>query len=323
MKIFTLENEYIKVNFLSLGATIVDLIKKSNQVNYVLRYDNIDQYTKNSYYFGVLIGRNAGRTFPARYRNYLNEKIELDLNEGNKHLHGGKYGLHMKEFEVVKKSNTEYSLFLEDNQTLYEKASIEINYCLEGNRFIYKIKGTSQVPTIFNLTNHTYFNLNQDKTKGIEEHIMRIDSDRIQLIDDNYIPNGKIGDLGNVENKEWNFKNNKQIYDCLAQNSSLSKICSGGIDLAYLFKEGLNFEKEKIHLQSLDRTNQLKIYSNQSSCVVYTLNKINEAVKINAGKKIKKHHGITFEMQKEPNFIHSSSECLENEYKSITVYEIM
>lgn len=323
MKIFTLENEYIKVNFLSLGATIVDLIKKSNQVNYVLRYDDINQYTKNSYYFGALIGRNAGRTFPARYRNYLNEEIELDLNEGNKHLHGGKYGLHMKEFKVVKKSNTEYSLFLEDNQTLYEKASIEINYRLEDNRFIYEIKGTSQVPTIFNLTNHTYFNLNQDKTKGIEEHIMRIDSDRIQLIDDNYIPNGKIGDLGNVANKEWNFKTNKHIYDCLAQNSSLSKICSGGIDLAYLFKEHLIFEKEKIHLQSLDRINQLKIYSNQTSCVVYTLNKINEAVKINDGKKIRKYHGITFEMQKEPNFIYSSSEYLENEYKSITVYEVI
>lgn len=323
MRVFTLENEYIKVNFLSLGATIVDLIKQSNQVNYVLRYDDLNQYTKNSYYFGALIGRNAGRIFPTRYKNYLNEEIELDLNEGNKHLHGGKYGLHMKEFKVVKKSNTEYSLFLEDNQTLYEKASIEINYRLEGNRFIYEIKGTSQVPTIFNLTNHTYFNLNQDKTKGIEEHIMKIDSDRIQLIDDNYIPNGKIGDLANVANKEWDFKTNKQIYDCLAQDSSLSKICSEGIDLAYLFKEHLNFEKEKIHLQSLDRVNQLKIYSNQTSCVVYTLNKINEAVTINEGKKIRKYHGITFEMQKEPNFIHSSSEYLENEYKSITVYEVI
>lgn len=323
MDVFTLENEYLIINFTNLGGTIIDLIKKSNQLNYVLRYEDINEYKKNFYFLGALIGRNAGRTYPPYYINYLNKKIKLDTNESNKHLHGGEQGLHTKRFEVIKKNKSEYRLFLKDSTSLYDSADIEIIYRLENNKFIYIIRGLSTVPTVFNLTNHTYFNLNSDKNECVEKHLLKINSKEIQLIDGNYIPNGKYEKLNQNQNQEYFFYETKPIERALSLGTSLSNICNGGIDLAYLFDKENNLLNEKIHLKSSDEENQLRIYSNQNTCVVYTLNKINDIVRINDGREIKKYNGITFEMQEMPNYVHILPNCLKKNYESITVYEVI
>lgn len=323
MNIFTLENDYLKVNFSDIGGVIIDLIKKSNQINYVLHYDDLKRYEKNIYFLGAVIGRNAGRTYPSYYSNYLNRKIKLDTNEGDKHLHGGDNGLHRKRFEVVKKNSSECSLFLKDDSSLYDSAYIEINYRLDKNKLIYTLTGRAEVPTIFNLTNHTYFNLNKDKGENISQHWLQINSEEIQLINDDYIPNGKIEKLGDGENQEYFFLKSKLINKIFLQNTHLSEICNNGIDLAYLFNKGNTMTDMKIHLKSFDKENQLKIYSNQNACVVYTLNKIEEIVKINNGNKIKKHNGITFEMQEIPNYVHILPNYLKQKYESITIYEVI
>lgn len=103
-------------------------------------------------------------------------------------------------------------------------------------------------------------------------------------------------------------------------NSELLKICNGGIDLAYRFIDDTAL---KIHLSNDTGDNQLKIYSNQESCVVYTLNKIGNIRQINDGISIYKHAGITFEMQNLPNYIHERSNYLANKIKSKTRYEII
>ena len=63
MNTYSIENENIKIEFLTKGATIVSIRKKETDTEYILSYKNLHRYENNNYYFGATIGRNAGRTY--------------------------------------------------------------------------------------------------------------------------------------------------------------------------------------------------------------------------------------------------------------------
>ena len=59
IKIYTLENEFLKVELLNLGAIIKKIEFKDKNV--VLGYEDIEKYRENPAYLGAVIGRTAGR----------------------------------------------------------------------------------------------------------------------------------------------------------------------------------------------------------------------------------------------------------------------
>lgn len=81
MKRYTLENHEIQIEFLAMGGCITKIINKKTKTNYVLSYDDLWHYCTNPYFFGAIIGRNAGRTFPAYYLSHKKDSILLDKNE--------------------------------------------------------------------------------------------------------------------------------------------------------------------------------------------------------------------------------------------------
>lgn len=318
MKRYFLENRWLRVQFLDFGGMLIDLIKKTNQTNYLLHYNKLATYKKNPYFLGATIGRNAGRTYPAYYQNYLDEKIILDQNENTVHLHGGNKGLHQVTWQVHQVSTTECVLTYKDCQSVYEEMDFEMHYRLNDNQFIIDISGASLVPTIANLTNHAYFNLDSNKST-IENHVLKLAPAKIQLINQTYVPTEIYHNMQN-EFRSFDFTESAPIKKALNGSSTLSKICSNGIDLAYLFTDAT---QPKISLQNATKENKLTIYSNQESCVLYTLNKIQEKVAINQGKIIEKFNGITFEMQRLPNYVHHQKNYLSKDYQQETIYEII
>ena len=80
MNTYSIENEYLKIEFLSKGGTVVSIRKKETNTEYILSYKNIDRYVNNVYYFGATIGRNAGRTYPTEYTNFSGKKVKLKPN---------------------------------------------------------------------------------------------------------------------------------------------------------------------------------------------------------------------------------------------------
>ena len=59
IKVYKLENEFLKVEFLNLGATIKKIEvkdKNGNFRNVVLGFDDIEKYRENSAYFGGIYG---------------------------------------------------------------------------------------------------------------------------------------------------------------------------------------------------------------------------------------------------------------------------
>ena len=319
MKQYQLENENVLIEFLSYGGILTKMVNKKTNQNYLLAYEKEEDYLTNPYFFGATIGRNAGRTYPPFYINHQGEKVELDTNEGKVHLHGGKNGLHQVEWQVEKINSTGYLLTFEDDASLYEPMKLELVYTLKDNCFKIEMKGSANDPTICNLTNHSYFNLSQEET--INEHFLKTAPATIQLIDQQFVPTEEYSRMQEVEYRSFDFSQEKKLQTALKQNTDLSKLCAEGIDLAYYFNQK-ECNTAKIELSDAERKNRLTIYSDQGACVIYTLNKLSTEENTNKGTKVKKFGGITFEMQRKPNYVHTEKNYLTNDYHSCTVYEI-
>lgn len=319
MKKYQLENENVLIEFLDYGGILTRMVNKKTNQNYLLSYEKEEDYLTNPYFFGATIGRNAGRTFPPYYVNYQGQKVILDNNERNVHLHGGKYGLHQVEWQVVKIDKDSYLLTYEDISSPYEPMNLALIYTLKGNRFKIEMKGTSRQPTVCNLTNHSYFNLGPQRT--IKEHYLKTASAKIQLIDEQFVPTEEYSNMKNQEYQDFDFSKEQLIKSALNKESSLSKICAEGIDLAYCFNE-LDDNQPKIELADFERKNKLKIYSDQEVCVIYTLNKISDDTLLSTGAAVEKLGGVTFEMQRKPNYVQTEKNYLTKNYQAWTLYEI-
>lgn len=318
MREYILENDHVRVTFLDYGGTITSIVKKSNGTNYVLSYLNLKDYENNPYYFGTTIGRTSGRTYPPRYKKYNGEEITLDINEGDLNLHGGCEGLHKKYWNVNHISKDIYELSYTDSDYHYEEMLLRIRYRLIENSLIIEYFGKSDEPTICNLTNHTYFNLNRDKRQGIENHWLKISPSKIQIIDEKFVPTEEYSDMTSKCYKAYNFENLKQVNEAFRLPTDLSRICAEGIDLAYVFES----RNPEIILQSENKENTLKITTDRECAVVYTLNKVNERCKVRDGGVVTKYGGITFEMQERPNYLNTKDDYFIRHYHSLTKYTI-
>ena len=94
---FLLKNSKgISVKILSFGGIIQEINlpdKNGLTENVVLNYTNPNDYIKDNFYMGALIGRYANRISKSSFE--LNEEtLKLTKNEGENHLHGGHKGFH-------------------------------------------------------------------------------------------------------------------------------------------------------------------------------------------------------------------------------------
>lgn len=92
IKVFTLENKFLKVELLNLGAIIkkIELRDKNGDIkNIVLGYEDVEKYRENPAYLGAVIGRTAGRIKNGNL-NLSDEIYKLDINNSGNTLHGGK-----------------------------------------------------------------------------------------------------------------------------------------------------------------------------------------------------------------------------------------
>mgnify|MGYP002523174511 CR=1 FL=1 len=73
---------------------------------------------------------------------------------------------------------------------------ITITYTLtDDNALKLEYSGLSDVDTVFNPTNHSYFNLNGHDTGSVMNHIVWIDADKFTYTDEESIPHGELTDV--------------------------------------------------------------------------------------------------------------------------------
>ena len=198
-----------------LGATLVKLLvpdADGNPADVVLGYDNSDDYVSNPCFLGATVGRSANRIGGAAFE--LNGRtFNPTPNENTNSLHSGPDFYHARLWTVL--SHTESAISLElfsphGDQGFPGNATIRVTYSLDtegGLHIIYD--GVCDQDTIFNLTNHSYFNLaGHENTAAAMDQLLMIPGRFFNAADALSIPTGE---LRKVEGSPMDFRVPKPI----------------------------------------------------------------------------------------------------------------
>ena len=290
IKIYTLENEFLKVELLNLGAIIkkIELKDKNGNIkNVVLGYEDIEKYRENPAYLGAIIGRTAGRIKDGILK--LDDiEYQLDENNNGNTLHGGKDSISHRFWNVENIENGLcFSIKSSDLDNGYPaNVEIKVSYILNNNELLIKYFATTDSLTYLNLTNHSYFNLSGNPDNIIYEDILKIDSDYLIGINENSIPCETI----NLDNNIFNFKEAKKLEEFFKADDKQKTIANNGIDHPYIFNEKIG----KLEIKNIKSGIKMSVETNNPAVVIYTANYLQDI-------GFKKHSAICFETQEVPN----------------------
>ncbi len=219
---YTLCGGDVKAVITNFGARIMSL--HVGGVDVVLGFDSIDDYFPQNHAsdFGAVIGRFANRIAKGRFAIDW-DIVQLPRNNGPNCLHGGPDGWQYQPFDVLEASSTTLHLALispDGDNGFPGTVHAEVTYTLspDGALRIDYSASTDQ-PTVINLTNHSYFNLNgtdkESPLTDIHNHILGIDADFYTPTDSTAIPLGKHSP---VEGTPFDFRSPKPIGRDIATN---------------------------------------------------------------------------------------------------------
>ena len=209
------------LTFTNFGASLKSWVIKLNDktiVDIVLGYKNEINYKTNPLYLGSIAGRYANRISNGRF-NLNNINVNLTQNDNGNHLHGGHKGFSSRQWNVVEHKTNTLILSLESRDqdenypgTLKTTVSYTIN---DLNELKVEFHAFSDMDTIINLTQHSYFNLNGNIGGDILDHKIKINSNQITEIDNQLIPTGKFLD---VKGTPLDLRNFTRIGKMINQN---------------------------------------------------------------------------------------------------------
>ena len=289
IKVYTLENNFLKIEILNLGACIKKIeLKDKNNIprNIVLGYDNLEEYIKNPAYLGAIIGRTAGR-IKNGILNIDGKEYNLSINNSTNTLHGGKNSISHRFWNIEKLNNKIICTIKSPNlENGYPgNIDIKIEYILSENELEIKYYADTDRKTYLNLTNHSYFNLSGDYTNTIYEDILLINSDYFLGINENSIPTNLIS----LDNSIFNFRAPKKIKDFFSGDDEQKDLANNGIDHPYILNN-----KNAVIIKNENTGIKISVETDNPAVVIYTANYLNEI-------GFKKHSAICFETQEAPN----------------------
>jgi aldose 1-epimerase len=190
-----------EVAITNYGARVVSLLvpdKNGAMTDVALGYDSIGKYIHQpETYFGAIVGRYGNRIARGKFK--LNGKeYKLPTNNGPNSLHGGLHGFgaHVWDAKKLNDSTLELTYLSQDQEEGYPgNLQAKVTYTLSGdsaNSLKIDYEATTDKPTVVNLTNHTYFNLNGQGSGTINNHLLQLNADKYTPVDSTLIPTGKI-----------------------------------------------------------------------------------------------------------------------------------
>ena len=229
-KVVVLENDKFIIKLLSLGATLSSFYVKPVDTDIIIGFDETEKYLeKGNASMGKSVGRCANRIGNARFR-LDGVDYELLANNGPNCLHGGAVRFGDVEWDLKEKSDTDaiFTYLSKDMESGFPgnlKVAARYELCDDGLKVIYE--GISDKNTLFNVTNHAYFNLDKDKT-DILMHELKVPSGSINLNDENGMA---MEETILVDNTPFDFREFKNISDAISANGVvLNQYCKGIYD---------------------------------------------------------------------------------------------
>ncbi|MCF7957525.1 MAG: galactose mutarotase [Phycisphaerae bacterium] len=200
--LYTLTNKNnLEMKVTNYGCTVTSLRvpdKEGNLGDVVLGFTTVDQYVKESPYFGCAVGRYGNRIALGKFSIDGTEYTLATNNDAN-HLHGGIKGFDKVIWDAEPKETDDgpaivFTHVSKDMDEGYPGTlNATITYTLtNANAFKIEYSATTDKATHCNLTQHTYFNLAGDGSGDVLGHELTLLADHYTPVDAGLIPTGEL-----------------------------------------------------------------------------------------------------------------------------------
>jgi aldose 1-epimerase len=196
-----------------IGAGIVSIIvpdRDGNLADVALGYDDPEAFIKDGPFMGRIPGRYANRIALGKF-TLDGVEYSLPINNGPNHLHGGPDGFAEKVWESrIVDDAVEFMYFSEDGEQGYPgnlKAVAHYEWS-EDNELKLTMTAECDAPTVVNLTNHVYFNMDGEGSGTILDHMLKLNCSEYLPTDATQIP---LGDSEPVAGTPMDFVNAKLV----------------------------------------------------------------------------------------------------------------
>nr|WP_240430628.1 hypothetical protein [Suicoccus acidiformans] len=198
-----------------------------------------DAFRYAGLYSGATVGRVAGRIDKGR-GEIAGKLYQLDTNEGANQLHGGPYALDKVKWDycIVEEPHVVHVVFSYEDQAGNNgypgNLKVQVIHSYDDkNTWTIEYQATTDQETLFNPTNHVYFNLNGQMDQPVTNHFLQLNADAYLPLRKDGIP---IGKQLNVSGTDFDLREGRFIEDIVSSQEAQIRD-SKGLDHPFLIEE--------------------------------------------------------------------------------------
>lgn len=304
VRVHTLAAGGISLDVLELGATVHRLLvpaRDGSHRNVVLGHSSLEDYLTSPGYFGAVVGRYANRLAGGRFRIDGRDHSVLP-NEGANTLHGGPEGFDRRLWTVeeVTASRLTLSLLSPDGDQGFPGAlttTVGYEVSTDGATDEVRIDYVARTdrPTVVNLTNHSYFNLEGEGSGAVHEHVLQVPAGHYTAVGPGLLPTGE---LRPVEGTPLDFRAGKLLGTVHGStHPQLGE--AGGVDHNFVV-DGSGLRRHA-RLDAPGSGIVLEVLSDQPGVQVYAGQQLDGTVRGTSGRAYVSGAGVALETQHFPD----------------------
>lgn len=293
---------YVELSTMGAGIVAVAVPDKAGKIeNVALAYAEPASYIADGPCMGKVPGRYANRIAKGQFSIDGND-YQLAINNGPNALHGGPEGFQNQNWDAeVLADGVRFTYHAKDGEEHYpgNLTAVAEYHWSNDNVLTLKLSATTDKPTVVNLTNHCYWNLDGADSGFVGKHTLRMKASRYLPTDENLVPTGE---LAAVAGTPMDFTSAKEIgKDLKADFPALNY--GKGYDACYVvdgWQEGKLVE-DAVVIEAAASGRKLSVSSDQPGAHIYTGNWLAGCPDNRSGRSYDDYDGVAVEMQGFPD----------------------
>lgn len=304
----TVSNSHgMSISVISYGATLISVKmpdKNGNISEITLGKADLAGYEAGHPYFGSTVGRVCNRIADAKF-SLGGEEYSLQANNGPNCLHGGPGGFDKVVWDIfpfkrTREAGVKFSYISEDGEEGFPgELEVTATFTLtEDSELYFDYEAITNKETPVNLTNHTYWNLEDPESADILDHKLILNSCSYLPVDDVQIPTGELKD---VSGTPFDFRKEKKVGADIK--------ASGGYDHNYVTagKDSMPVSKNEPFAVLTEETSgrKLEFFTSQPGVQLYSGNSLDNTPGRTGAYN--RHSGICLETQNFPDAVNQAA----------------
>ena len=293
----------MEVCITNFGGRIVSVMvpdKDGQMRDVVLGFDSIQDYISKPSDFGASIGRYANRINQGKF-TLDGVEYQLPRNNYGHCLHGGPQGFQYRVYDAVQLNPQELQLtyVAKDGEEGFPgnitcKVLMKLT---DDNAIDIQYEAETDKPTIVNMTNHSYFNLDGDAGSNAE-HLLTIDADYYTPVDSTFMTTGEIVP---VEDTPMDFRTPMPVGERINDFDFVQLKNGNGYDHHWVLNAKVDINRRAASLKSQKTGIVLDVYTNEPGVQVYAGNFLDGSLTGKKGITYNQRASVCLETQKYPD----------------------